>query len=193
MPDIKTGTIQITGLADLEKRLRELPDKLARNVMRGAVRAGAVVIQKEAKQKVPVAAGPYLHGRKGIKTWYQPGTLKKGIKVRSAPRGKAKGIEYWIYVSRNLYWWRFLEFGTSKMKAANGGSGFMRPAFEAQKEAATVHAITDPADSPADADALREDLVASVIPSVESALNALGTKINNVLAVLEAHKLNASS
>lgn len=134
MGDIKAGTIQITGLSDLEKRLRELPDKLAKNVLRGAVRAGAAVIQKEAKAKVPIAAGPYLHGRKGIKTWYRPGTLKKGIKVRSAPRGKAKGIEYWVYVSRNLFWWRFAEFGTSKMAA----KPFMRPAFEAQKEAATV-------------------------------------------------------
>lgn len=61
------------------------------------------------------------------------------------------------------------------------------------EDAATAHAITDPADSPADADALREDLVTNVIPSVESALNALGTKINSILAVLEAHKLNASS
>lgn len=60
-------------------------------------------------------------------------------------------------------------------------------------DASTSHAITDPADSPADADALREDLVTNVIPSIESALNALGTKMNSILAVLEAHKLNASS
>ena len=138
MPDIKTGTIQITGLADLEKRLRGLSDKLAKNVLRGAVRAGAVVIQKEAKAKVPIASGPYLHGRKGIKTWYQPGTLKKGIKIRSAPRGKAKGIEYWVYVSKNLFWWKFIEFGTSK----KGKRPFMRPAFDTKKEAATT-AIRD--------------------------------------------------
>jgi len=60
-------------------------------------------------------------------------------------------------------------------------------------DAVTAHAITDPADSPADADALREDLVNNVIPSVESALNALGTKINSVLTVMESLKLTATS
>ena len=72
----------------------------------------------------------------------------------------------------------------------------LRPVRKIQahiEDATTAHAITDPADSPADADALREDLVTNVIPSVDSALNALGTKINSILAVLEAHKLNASS
>lgn len=52
-------------------------------------------------------------------------------------------------------------------------------------DASTSHAITDPADSPADADALREDLVANTIPSIETALNALGTTMNLILVVLE--------
>jgi hypothetical protein len=48
--------------------------------------------------------------------------------------------------------------------------------------ASTSHSITDPADAPLDADALRDDLVANAIPDIENALNALGTKINNILA-----------
>jgi len=56
-----------------------------------------------------------------------------------------------------------------------------------------AHNITDPADSPASADALRDDLVANTIPSIESALNSLGTKINNILAKLEAAEVVASS
>lgn len=60
-------------------------------------------------------------------------------------------------------------------------------------DASTTHAITDPADSPADADALREDLVTNVIPSIETALNNLGTKINNLLTMAETFGFHATS
>ena len=60
-------------------------------------------------------------------------------------------------------------------------------------DASTSHAITDPGDAPADADALREDLVTNTIPSIEGALNALGTKVNAVLAALETLQLFKTS
>lgn len=51
-----------------------------------------------------------------------------------------------------------------------------------EADAETSHSITDPADTPADADALRDDLVANTIPDIESALDALGAKINSLLS-----------
>lgn len=45
--------IKIDGMAELEKALGELPVKLERNVMRGALRAGAKVIADEARRKAP--------------------------------------------------------------------------------------------------------------------------------------------
>jgi hypothetical protein len=60
-------------------------------------------------------------------------------------------------------------------------------------DAATAHAITDPADTPADADALRDDLVTNTIPAIESGLDALGTKINSLLAALETAEVLAGS
>ena len=60
-------------------------------------------------------------------------------------------------------------------------------------DAVTTHAITDPADSPADADALREDLVTNVIPDIESKLNALATIINTLITVPETFGLAATS
>jgi len=135
--DIKTGNIQITGLADLEKRLLAFSDKLARNVMGGAIRAGAVVIQKEARAKCPVGADAHWLGKKGQKgrVLIQPGELKrKGIRVRSAPRKKRSvPIEYWVYVSKRYWYWKFQEFGTAKMAA----QPFLRPAFDETKEKAT--------------------------------------------------------
>jgi len=60
-------------------------------------------------------------------------------------------------------------------------------------DAVTAHDITDPGDAPADADALREDLVTNVIPSIESALNGLGTKINSLLTMAETFGFHATS
>lgn len=62
-----------------------------------------------------------------------------------------------------------------------------------EDDASTSHAITDPGDSPASADALRDDLVTNTIPAIETALNALGTKLNNILSKLETAQILASS
>jgi predicted RecA/RadA family phage recombinase len=45
-------------------------------------------------------------------------------------------------------------------------------------------AITDPADSPATADALRDDIVANALPAIRNNLADQGTKINAILAAL---------
>lgn len=59
-------------------------------------------------------------------------------------------------------------------------------------DSSTSHSVTDPADTPASVDALRDDLVANTIPSVESHLNALGTSLNAILALLLASEIMAS-
>lgn len=58
-------------------------------------------------------------------------------------------------------------------------------------DASESHTITDPADAPATADALRDDLVLNAIPDVEAALNALGVKVNAILALLLASEMMA--
>jgi hypothetical protein len=52
-------------------------------------------------------------------------------------------------------------------------------------DASVAHSITDPADTPADADVLRDDLVLNTIPSIETALNNLGIKVNAILTAIE--------
>jgi HK97 gp10 family phage protein len=137
MPDIKTGNITISGLSDLEKRLQEFTDKLAKNILKGAVRAGAVIIQREARQLAPVSAEPHSIGKKGRRSYVeevQPGHLRKHVRTRLAPRKyRDEPITYWIYVSGKAWYWKFIEFGTSKMSS----KPFMRPAFDTMKEKAT--------------------------------------------------------
>lgn len=56
----------------------------------------------------------------------------------------------------------------------------------------TSTSITDPADTPADADTLRDDIVANTIPDIESTLDDHATKINAILALLLAAEIMAS-
>lgn len=53
----------------------------------------------------------------------------------------------------------------------------------------TSGAITDPADAPATADDLRDDLVANALAEIGANFTALDTKINNLLAKLRTHGL----
>ena len=132
-------TVQIKGLAELNRALAELPPRLARNVLRGSVAAGAAVIRQEAKERAPRYAGEVAAGHP------PPGTLKRAIYSAQARRlsslleqvyhvgvvsgkrakvGKTKSGK-----SKDAYYWRFVEFGTVKMAARP----FLRPAFEAKK------------------------------------------------------------
>ena len=56
-----------------------------------------------------------------------------------------------------------------------------------------AYTTTDPSDAPADADALRDDLVATTLPAIATGINANVTKINAILAALEAHGIVATS
>ncbi|QXE85968.1 HK97 gp10 family phage protein [Geomonas nitrogeniifigens] len=129
MADIKTGTIEIKGLAELEKRLQALPDKLAKNVLTRALRAGAAVFRDEAKRIAPKDTGEMARDimlkkpRKGNGLEYQV-YVRSGKKSRMA--GKKRNVD------RDSFYWRFVEFGTAKMAA----KPFMRPAFEAKRQEA---------------------------------------------------------
>lgn len=59
-------------------------------------------------------------------------------------------------------------------------------------DASVAHAITDPVDTPATADVLRDDLVANAIPEIKAAFDALGAKINEILVRQEEHGQNDS-
>lgn len=69
-------TVHVKGLSDLQKFLDELPAKLERNVMRGALRAGAVKELLPETQANLMAAG-------AVKT----GELIAGLKVKTGARG----------------------------------------------------------------------------------------------------------
>jgi HK97 gp10 family phage protein len=136
--------VNVEGLAELRAALRELPQRIARNVLRGAVSAGAAVIRKEAKARAPLYTGKVAEGHP------PPGTLKRAIYQKQINElssltnqvffvGVRHGKKYQKQgkkgdKSQDAYYWRWVEFGTSKMAARP----FMRPAFEAKKNEAVA-------------------------------------------------------
>lgn len=134
---------EITGLAELRQTLAALPDALKSRALKGMVATGASIIKNEAIAKAPMYTGAVSKGHP------PPGTLKsaiyqtrltqfctpveevwkvdvrKGKRYQSQKRGGAE-------VNVDAYYASWVEYGTVKM----GARPFMRPAFEAKKEAA---------------------------------------------------------
>jgi len=138
MAEIQT----VVGLKELQAALKELPDRIAKNVLRGAVNAGASIIKKDAVARAPVFTGPVSAGHP------PPGTLKRAI-VQKQIKELSSQTKQTFYVtvrrgkqyrnqgkkgnlSQDAWYAKFVEFGTSKMPARP----FLRPAFEAKKNEA---------------------------------------------------------
>lgn len=93
--------VQIKGLAELQRALDELPAKIEKNIMRGALRAGAKVIRDEA-----IVLAPKLSER--MANSIRHGTKMSGSQVQAYVRaGKHRANDY-----DHGYYARFVEFGT---------------------------------------------------------------------------------
>lgn len=116
-------TMQITGLKELADKLHAMGPDIARTTLRGAVGSGARMIRDEAKATNPDDTGRtdralYAKLVKEESSDHQA-TYKVGIRSGSKERRR----------NRDAWYWRFVEFGTTKMPARP----FMRPAFEKLK------------------------------------------------------------
>lgn len=153
--------VEIKGLSELVAALRELPKAVEQKVLRQSMVPGAQLIRQTAKD---------IH-RSKVGFWTS-GLTEKAIRIgfnkKESTQGKAV---YHIFVSMNVrgprryrgstrfmgisfknakvsnvnwppFWWRYLEFGTSKMAARP----FMRPAFDVSSQQA-LSVITNKLDS----------------------------------------------
>lgn len=136
----------VKGLADLQRFLDQLPEKMERNVVRGAFRhAMRGVVLPAARGNINNVSGE----------------LARSLKVGSrASRGEVKA-----YVSTRVFYARFVEYGTKPhtirardggalsfgggfvesvehpgARPAGGGMGFMRAALDSQAAAAVLAA-----------------------------------------------------
>lgn len=67
---------RIEGLSELSRALKQLPQNIAKNVLRGAVNAGATVIRNQAVLNAPIYHGEVSKGHP------PPGTLKLAIRQK---------------------------------------------------------------------------------------------------------------
>jgi HK97 gp10 family phage protein len=138
-------TVEVKGLAELEKALEELPKKVVQRGMRKALKAGAVPVQNGMVTGAPKATGFLAKhfstkiklGSDGLsgsafigpdgKMDY-PAYLSGAYNIIRNAKGKVKKVGKVAVASVA----RFLEFGTSKMSK----KPFMTQAFENNKMAA---------------------------------------------------------
>lgn len=157
---VMADKVTLSGLPDFKKAMEGLTVKLRKKILTKALRAGARVVLKAARQAVPVMAA---------ETKYRtPGLVKKRITVRTSKESRkagnvgvfvnvkpAEGAKYRTtsvkrvaglkITDRQLkkasqrgakskldpYYWRWLEFGTKKMTARP----FLKPASDSLPEA----------------------------------------------------------
>lgn len=119
-------SVKIEGLEQLQRALKELPRKLAGQVLGQATKAGAELVVAAARQRAPKKSHlveKNISVQKGRGSLPERALYEVGVKKTRTKRGKRN----W-----SPFYWRFLEFGTKKMRARP----FMVPAWEAtQREA----------------------------------------------------------
>ena len=144
-------TVKVTGLKELGQAMNALGGKAKNRIAVKAMRRGGAIIRDRARANAPVLSQP--------SPYRKPGTLRKaissrtkidkngrvntyvwvkGLKTKQVLKFKDKTGKGSAYNPRDPFYWRFVEFGTSKMPA----KPFMRPAFEQSKQQA-AQAIID--------------------------------------------------
>lgn len=110
----------ITGLEDLTMQLTRLAPNIQKKLLRGALRAGQVVIANMAKDKVPVSPPSAENARLYGTT---AGALRDSIRVSSRLRG-TNVVATTKAGNKIAYYAHFVEFGTAAhaISAANGGA-----------------------------------------------------------------------
>lgn len=143
--------IEIKGLRELRAAMLALPAKLDRRILNAALMEGAKLIRDDARVRAPVLKQADPRRRAGVLRQavraqagrpdpgmtatvivrVKPLTKSQVRKFKAGQRKKGQRVSGADNPADPFYW-RFVEFGTSKKPA----EPFLRPAFEAKKEAA---------------------------------------------------------
>lgn len=124
-------TVEVNGLAELEKALQAVGQAAAGKALRSALRAGLLPIRKDAEARIPVGRVPHYVGRKAKGKLVQPGHLRTQMRAKALRDEEFSGMVALTFSGDGFYA-MFHEFGTAKMPARP----ILRPAFDTQKDAA---------------------------------------------------------
>jgi len=107
--------VTITGLKELEQKLRDETKKVAKRTLRRAAKDAADIWENAISERAPALTG----------------FLRSQITMSSKAQGGDEGfLQVMVGPSKKAYYGIFQEFGTRFMKA----QPFMRPAFEQTKD-----------------------------------------------------------
>ncbi len=128
----KPRAVTVENPGGLKAALNALDEVASESVLRQAAVAGARVIHAEVKLRAPVATGIY-EGKKSKRPF---GFLREHIIVAYDDEQSIPGrlASYLVTWSKEAFYGRYLEYGTSKMAA----QPFLRPGFEAKRKAAAA-------------------------------------------------------
>jgi HK97 gp10 family phage protein len=137
----------VQGLDEIVANMRRIPELIAGKgggPIRKALFEAAKVVREDAKRRVPVGSDDDAHLRdniimrrdrnppNGVAEHYSVTVRYRPKKYKNTRRNRQKGRVGGTYQNfGEFYYWRFVEFGTSKMPARP----FLRPAFESNKQA----------------------------------------------------------
>lgn len=124
---------RLRGVDEIVAAYKGLVPKLRRRIMRNSLAAGARVFRDAAKRLAPVLRTTTYSGASAIKRGVRkPGTLRNAIRVRTSKRATragdvgvfvnvvpAKGATRGARSPNDPFYWRFQEFGTRFVRAAN--------------------------------------------------------------------------
>lgn len=134
-------TFKIEGVEELQKKLRELPDRFAVRGMRRALRKGANVVRNAARNNAKQIDDPETRERIWKNISVQGGGSRREKKeggpmmrvgVRGGARPLKRGTETGLPGGGTTHW-RWVEFGSVN----NQARPFMRPALANNIDAAT--------------------------------------------------------
>lgn len=144
-------SVKVTGLKELGQALENLGRKTKNKLGAKAMRKGGAIIRDQARANAPMLKEKVPHRKRGtlkknIVASTKPqkdGSVRTIIFVRSLKNSKVlefkgKTGKSGAYNPNDPFYWRFVEFGTSKMPA----QPFLQPAFSAKKEQAAREVIT---------------------------------------------------
>lgn len=140
------STVRIQGAEQAIKRLEALGGKEGKNAARRALRRGANVVLKDARERAARLDDPQTAESIARNLTVRGGGSRRerragGVMMRVGIRGGARDMSKYGEVKGqgkgnpggDTFYWRFLEFGTEKMAARP----FMRRALENNTQAAT--------------------------------------------------------
>jgi HK97 gp10 family phage protein len=132
----------ITGLKELQAFLDQLPAKVESNIMRSAMRQGALVMLEEAKRNVPVKTGKLRDGLV-VTTRLRRGVVTSKVQAKGKHASLAHLVEYGTAAhfikpkrAKSLFLAGLFANGVDHPGAV--AKPFMRPALATQWEASVV-------------------------------------------------------